>query len=65
MDAFSRRSCFIFSVIEKQTPPLSGADVKDGAFDLIGTSVDGGQPVVGYIVPDGMGEVDGLTIIDG
>ena len=30
-----------------------------------GISADGGQPVVGYIVPDRTGEADGFTFIDG
>ena len=44
---------------------MSEADGKGGAFDLIGISVDGGQLVVGNIVPNGTDEVDGLAIIDG
>ena len=38
---------------------------KGGIFGIRGISADGGQPIVGNIVPDGMGEVDGLTVIDG
>jgi hypothetical protein len=35
------------------------------SFGLRGSSADGGQTVVGHIVPDGVGEADGLTAIDG
>ena len=32
---------------------------------LRGASADSGKPVARYIVPDGMGKTDGLTVIDG
>ena len=38
---------------------------KGGFLILRGLSADGGQPVVGNIVPNGMGKDDGLTIKDG
>ena len=48
----------------KNTPPLPRADGKDGVFDIRGVSAYSGQSIVGNIVLDGMGEADGLTIID-
>jgi len=44
---------------------LPRADGKGGIFDIRGISADGGQSIVGNIVPDWMGEADGLAVIDG
>jgi len=47
------------------TPLLPRADGKGGIFDIRGILADSGQSIVGNIVPDGMGEEDGFTVIDG
>ena len=47
-----------------KTPLLLRADSKGGVFDIRGISVDDYQFVVWQIIPDGMSEADGLTVID-
>ena len=46
-------------------PPLPRADGRGGVLILRGLSADGGQPVVGQVIPDRLGKADGLTFIDG
>ena len=41
------------------------ADGRGGVLILRGLSADGGQPVVGQVIPDRLGKADGLTVIDG
>ena len=54
--------CYLFLLCKD--PTLPRADGKGGVI-IRGISADGDQSVVGNIVPDGMGEGDGLTVIDG
>ena len=55
--------CYLFLLCKD--PTLPRADGKGGILIERGILADGDQSVVGNIVPDGMGEGDGLTVIDG
>ena len=61
------QSCIasIFNCKELHAPLLPRADGKGGVIYIRGISANGGQPIVGNIVPDVTSERYGFAIIDG